>query len=414
MYFNKERAEAMMADCGIDALVATSPVNVTYFTDYACWIDPLFKDYMMSPGASSHKGATYAVYCRDGSSCLVVNPLMAANATDTWVNDLVTYSASSWDLTDLPDDLAASDRRLLASLNDSGDIESPTPALLTWLRSHGLERASIDIELDGFRPDADAEIRSGLEQAQIRDCSNLIQMIRMVKSSEEIDRLRTAARISEGAAMATLELVRPGASFFEMVACYQEQVARGGAEFDHYAYGVRGTGLVTRVDMVLTPGHYSYMDYGCIYQGYFSDTGFTLAVGQSSDSLDHQYRALAECHQRGVEQIRPGAPSSGPALAMERVLAEAGFAETFPHGHGVGLEVRDYPIIVKPNGLRIADDCIDLPADLPFEENMVVNLEAGIFLFGQGSTQYEQTVLVTADGCAPLVPHDRSEIYVRG
>ena len=45
---------------------------------------------------------------------------------------------------------------------------------------------------------------------------------------------------------------------------------------------------------------------------------------------------------------------------------------------------------------------------------MVVNLEAGIFLFGQGSTQYEQTVLVTADGCEPLVPHDRSEIYVRG
>ena len=166
--------------------------------------------------------------------------------------------------------------------------------------------------------------------------------------------------------------------------------------------------------MTLTPGHYSFMDCGCIYQGYFSDTGFTLAVGESNDSLNRQYQALVECHQRGVDEIRPGASSSGPALAMEKVLAAAGFADTFPHGHGVGLEVRDYPIVVPPNGLRIADECIDLPADLPFEENMVVNLEAGTFLFARGSTQCEQTVLVTADGCEPLVPHDRSEIYVRG
>ena len=414
MYFNKDRARAMMVDCGLDALVATSPVNVTYLTDYTCWIDSLFRDYMMSPGASSHKMALYAVYCVDGSSCLVVNPLMAANATDTWVEDLVTYGASSWDLTDVPDDLEASDQRLLMSLNDSGDLESATAALLAWLRGQGLEGASIGVELEGFRPDAEAEIRSDLEHARIRDCSNLMRMIRMVKSHDEIERLRAAARISEEAALATLELVRPGASFSEMVALYRELVARNGAEFDHYAYGIRGTGLITRVDMILTPGHYSYMDYGCIYQGYFSDTGFTLAVGESNDSLDDQYRALVECHQRGVEQIHPGASSSGPAMAMESVLSAAGFADTFPHGHGVGLEVRDYPIIVPPNGLRIADDCIDLPADLPFEENMVVNLEAGTFLFGKGSTQYEQTLLVTADGCEPLVPHDRSEIYVRG
>ena len=356
----------------------------------------------------------YAAYCSDGGACLVVNPIMAANATDTWVPDLVTYSASSWDLTSLPETLAPPDQRLLNSLNQAGDVDSATAALLHWLTGRGLAGGSIGIEGNGLRPDADEAIRSTLGQARVRDCSNLIQMIRMVKTDEEVELLRTAARISEKAGMATLDLVRPGASVLDLVACYREQVAKEGADFDHYAYGIRGTGLVTRVDMELTADDYMYVDYGCIYEGYFSDTGFTLAVGSDNDDVRRQYVALTECHQRGVEQIRPGEASSAPAIAMAEVLDAAGYPDAFPHGHGVGLEVRDYPIIVPPNGLRITDDCIALPSDLPFEENMVVNLEAGTFLYGKGSTQYEQTVLVTADGCEPLVPHDRSQIYVRG
>jgi Xaa-Pro aminopeptidase len=45
---------------------------------------------------------------------------------------------------------------------------------------------------------------------------------------------------------------------------------------------------------------------------------------------------------------------------------------------------------------------------------MVVNLEVGILQSGHGSTQYEQTMLVTATGCEQLIPHDRSAVYVRG
>ena len=79
MLFNRDRATAMMAQCDVDVLIATSPVNVTYFSDYSCWIDPLFKDYMMSPGASSRRAPMYAASDCSGGSCLVVNPIMAAN-----------------------------------------------------------------------------------------------------------------------------------------------------------------------------------------------------------------------------------------------------------------------------------------------------------------------------------------------
>lgn len=40
----RERAAKFMRGCGVDALVATSPVNITYFSDHACWLDPLFAE----------------------------------------------------------------------------------------------------------------------------------------------------------------------------------------------------------------------------------------------------------------------------------------------------------------------------------------------------------------------------------
>jgi Xaa-Pro aminopeptidase len=78
-----------------------------------------------------------------------------------------------------------------------------------------------------------------------------------------------------------------------------------------------------------------------------------------------------------------------------------------PHGHGVGLEVRDYPIVVPANGLRIRDDCIDEPADLPLEENMVLALEVSQYLPGIGSLHHERTFVVSGDGGRQLVAYER-------
>ena len=64
MLFNSNRAIEFMRRCEVDVLVATSPTNVTYFSDYYSWLDSQFKEYMMSPGASSDldQTAPYAVF----------------------------------------------------------------------------------------------------------------------------------------------------------------------------------------------------------------------------------------------------------------------------------------------------------------------------------------------------------------
>src|SRR5947209_19612596 len=87
-----------MNRCNLDALIATSPVNVLYLTDYYCWLDPLMKEYMASPGASATQALpTYAVFTRNGESDLILPALFAANASDLHVQNIHSYGNPNFD-----------------------------------------------------------------------------------------------------------------------------------------------------------------------------------------------------------------------------------------------------------------------------------------------------------------------------
>jgi Xaa-Pro aminopeptidase len=107
--------------------------------------------------------------------------------------------------------------------------------------------------------------------------------------------------------------------------------------------------------------------------------------------------------------MRPGVRASAVHHAMADHLAARGITAVFPHGHGLGLELRDYPILVPATGLRIADECVDVDSDLELEPGMVVNLEASVFIAGVASVEVEITTVVTDGGARPFVPQDRSQ-----
>ena len=92
---------------------------------------------------------------------------------------------------------------------------------------------------------------------------------------------------------------------------------------------------------------------------------------------------------------------------MADVFEKNGIKGGFPHGHGIGLEVRDYPILVPNNGLQIKDDCIDIPSDLELETGMVINLESGVFIRGYGAYQNEQSFVLTETSPEHIAPQNR-------
>lgn len=414
MLFNKPRAIEHMRRLGLDALVATSPVNITYFTDYYMWSDYLFKEYMMSPGAPAHLAQAYAVFPLEGEPALVVGPLSAVNAKDLWVRDLHIFGDTGLDDALAPRPLAADHQRLYDVLHGLQSNATPTDALLSILKSRGLLGARIGLEKEGLTPKARQALDGALPRASLKDCSNLIRLIRAVKSPEEIRRMTYAAQISEQVGMECLALARPGGLAGELVQHYRTRIAELGADFEHFAYGIQGMGIATEADYRFAKDDVLFVDFGCIYQHYFSDTGTTLAVGAISPALRERHVALRACQTAGVQAVKPGVKASAVRGAMWQTLNDHGITAAFPHGHGLGLEIRDYPILVADNGLRLRDECVDVPSDLPLEVDMVFNLEAAIFMPGVGSPHIERSFVVTADGCRPLTPQDRSGPFQPG
>jgi len=408
MLFNRVRALDYMRRIGLDALVATSPVNVTYFSDYFCWLDPLVKAFMLNPGGSTERALqSYAVFPSEGSPALVVTPIFAANAADLWVKDIHPFGNSGLDDTALITPQLESARHIFESLQSRTESRTAVEALLSILRERGLTTARIGIELEGLSAASQEEILRALPRAEILNCSNLIRLVRMVKSSEELSRLTRAAEINETAAMNSLNLASSGSPVAEIVQNFRRRVAEAGADFDHFAFGIRGLGIAMEPAYVLSEDDVLYVDFGCLFQHYFSDGGTTLALREPSKEVSKRLSLLRGCLEAGAQNLRPRVRASAVRGEMWRFLTDHGITTSSPHGHGLGLEVRDYPILVENNGLRIQDDCVNESSDLVLECNMVINLESAIFNPGTGSLHIERSFVITEFGTRELVHQDR-------
>ncbi len=404
-----------MRDRGLDGLIATSPVNITYFTDYFIWIDGLMKAYMVRPGASADLSQGYALFPLDGEPALAVTgTMLAVNGVDLWVKDLRVSGNTGLDWSLPPRPLSDRMDRIYHLLKGAPDYATTTQALVGALSDRGLAAGTLGVEADGMTADRYRQLKEALPEARLLDCSNLVRLLRMVKTRDEIDRLTQAAEISEKAAMTAMEQAKPGDNVQEVIHRFRAELGARGADLDHFAFGVHGLGIATEPDFVLGDSDVEYVDWGCRFRSCYSDTGTTFAMKPLSDDMQVRFDLLRASMDAGLDAIRPGVKSSAVQAAMQEVVDEAGLS-MYPHGHGVGMEVRDYPVLAPDNGLRISDDCIDVPSDLPIEEDMVLNVEAPLSLAGVGSLHLEQSVVVTASGSRPLTEQRRDgPVFPRG
>ncbi len=404
MLLNQARARECMAAANLDALIACTPVNITAFSDFTLWLDPLFREYMVQPGAPGHRMQRYALFPREGPPALVVEAMMAVNAADLWVHDLIAFGAPTIEEREPPLQPDAW-RRIRQVQANASQAAGPTDALLTLLRRRGLQDARLGIELEDLPAAHLQALRNGLPRAQLLDCSNLLRYVRAVKTADEINRLRRAAAISELAAMESLAGATPGTSLAVLTFVYRTELAREeGADLDHFAMGIDGVGIATETAHRLRDGAVMYVDFGCRWRSCYSDSGLTLALGPLSPGLQRRYDALRAGIDAGVAKLRPGIRASQAQAAMQAVIDSSEIRVAAPHGHGLGLELRDYPIIAADSGLPLRDDCLDIPADLPLEADMVVNLEASSFLAAEASLHIEETFRITAGGPEALSP----------
>ena len=97
---------------------------------------------------------------------------------------------------------------------------------------------------------------------------------------------------------------------------------------------------------------------------------------------------------------------------MRKCLDKSGLKRSNGHGHGIGLEPREYPMIYRGVEKKLTGRVMKASADASLEENMVINLETPYYYLGVGSFHIEKSFVVTTRGFRELIPQKRETPFI--
>lgn len=268
-------------------------------------------------------------------------------------------------------------------------------AAAKWLHTPGA--TAVGIEADHMT----VSMRSALKglmpaNARLRETSGLIEDLRVIKEPEEIECLRAAVKLGSSLLDTALKALRPGVREAEVAAKIEYAARSGGASGMSFetivAGGVRSALPHGCASSAQIPSKgFVVMDFGVILAHYCSDMTRTVHLGRVSPAGRRLYDAVREAQMAAVSSVASGVAIEEVDHAARRVLKRAGLAKYFTHstGHGVGLEIHEPP--------RIARAVKDI-----LRPGMVITIEPGAYVPGQGGVRIEDMVLVTESGCEVL------------
>ncbi len=286
----------------------------------------------------------------------------------------------------------------------------------------------IGLELDVLPANLYFSYRGLFPEAEILDVSIDIRLLRAVKSPWEMERIREAAALCDRVAACVPGLLREGMTEVELAGRVEAEARRlghpgivrmrlwgselfyghllagpsgavpsylssptGGSGVDPAVAQSAGFRRIGRNEPIL-------VDYVFVRSGYISDQARIFSLGPLAPELERAHRAMIDLQHRLREFARPGV-ASGEVYAFALQQAEAaGYGEHFmgfgPErirfvGHGVGLELDEFPFLNAGQSLALAED-------------MVVALEPKLIFPGVGVVGIENTHRVTATGLEPF------------
>jgi len=242
----------------------------------------------------------------------------------------------------------------------------------------------------------------------VGDCTHILSELRMVKTPEEIDRIRAAARVADAGMTAAMESVRAGTTESQVAAAAEHAMRYVGAEgFWHtyvssgprtnIAHGIPTNRRIQRGDLVM-------IDLHPIVNGYCADLCRTVCLGEPTREQQAAYDLYLAAQQATIAQIRAGVGIGELQGAMHGMLEAAGHGNHIfgPPIHGVGIDLREAPL---PSGHAFFHGEKEAPS-LP--ANVVISVgNCGLYV-GPWGVRVEDTNVVGKDGPATLTGFPRA------
>ena len=223
-----------------------------------------------------------------------------------------------------------------------------------------------------------------------------VDAARMCKDADELALMRESSRLNDETLRRTLAQLREGMTELELGAIYAsvaKELGASGMSFPALiCFGANCAEPHHVSDETrLKPGDSVICDVGLVWNSYCSDMTRTVFFGSATEEQCRVYEIVKAANEAGRAAVRPGVPMKEFDRAARRVIEDAGYGEYFTHrtGHGIGLEVHEFP-----------DN--SAVSEVIAQPGMVFSVEPGVYLPGRFGVRVEDLVVVTEDGCETL------------
>ncbi|WP_026442189.1 M24 family metallopeptidase [Pseudacidobacterium ailaaui] len=231
---------------------------------------------------------------------------------------------------------------------------------------------------------------------------------RMIKSQHELECMRLACRATLLVYRAVYQSLQPGMTtrdvekLIEMA--YQRVGFRGEASLNLGEYTALPHG--SEEVQTIREGTILMLDDGCMVEGYWSDITRTFVLGKPTDKMLRIFEIVHSAQSTALATAKPGVPAAEVDAAARKVIVDAGYGpgfKSFTHrlGHGIGLEMHEWPYFVKNN-------MFGWEREPMLQPGMVLSDEPGIYLPGEFGIRLEDDLHVTENGAELLTPQSPS------
>jgi Xaa-Pro aminopeptidase len=364
-----DRVRALMADEGLDALVVRAPDNVLYLTNF--W---------------GMKGYDACIFPLEGEPVLICLEASEEDAAGTAWTSNVRYIRGYAD-------------------------DDPRPPLARTLdavveAAHGYTRVGLELSLGTQASDRMVGEPTTFTKAwfdafpDAEDGGVLLARARMIKTEQEIERMRIANAIAADAMQHVRSRLEPGMKESQAAALWQSHVhGEGTARSDvdlalPFSLVWAGKGIKTftaTADLPVVEGEPVLFEIWVCADGYWADHTKNLVVGELTSEYAELEEQLVAVYTWACAGLISHTPFADLDRGVRERLADLGYPgqPTHPIAHGVGARAHEPPYPHQAAGGE-------------FEENMVLAIEPGVYWPGGGGLRVEDNFLVTVDGVEKL------------
>jgi Xaa-Pro aminopeptidase len=184
------------------------------------------------------------------------------------------------------------------------------------------------------------------------DSTEIFEKLRVIKSAEEIEKMRIAATIADSVYAMLTEIVQPGLSDYEIYGQVKKTIYEMGCEYSFDLIDAEGS----RMNMTFWPtgerlkaNSTLFMEITPAYEGYYAQLPVTLPVGKYPPIIRRMVGVWEQADKAALTILRPGTSVSEIYQVLINTIRQNGYISPLRPGHAIGLDAIDFWSITESN-----------------------------------------------------------------